>query len=993
MGRARVGLGLILVVASGVYAQDEAAPLVDLEGLPQFVDSLLAEERFAEAVEACRKLLEARPDDSAVILPQLARALEATGQPAEAAETWARLAELLPGTGEAALALRSAADLAASSGDTEGAVTTYLQVLNELGADAESWQTFPGSQGYSQNRKALDLGARTRASLAALGQHCSAELAREAYRAAASEYPLRPAAKSAALGLARALADAPEVGQAAPWAVLVLDQGGDHDPVKAKLRLSANQYYLDAIAKPSDPGALSEALEILAACSGDEIAPETLAAAADTWVAAETAGLGRDHRASTMRFLRAARLGRGTIVDPCARIALSQWLRHLGHFAEAESVLPQRDAIANDAVVQWRDFQLGSLLASEGIYNEAEQAFARATAGPSPLLSDCAWLYRGECLEFQGLWDEAVGAYAELDRTASVPDYRRKARFWRHRVETLAAAYEPAMGTTAAYWGEDRQTQGQWDTYGEELFLLCGRMAPADLMGGLGAPIEYRVYTADPKKHYWWWNWHPVTDHPSVMPDPPDADATACNWDDGGEKQAIGTGPDLMVDLPVPEGLYRLSLYMVNDFNYYEPHREYAIYLLDQQARVLAACPVRDFEGGVYHHFVVEGPQELTIRIFRNLSLNTLLQAILLDRLDTRTGAMAEAEAYGPFGRLLDQQAPEAASGPRIEFCEAQSRKETVAALLAESPGTALSCWQVHRLLNAYGAGSGHEEQALARMRELVLQSLGNEGAAKFWSETADAQQRAGCRAGAVRFTRYAVELALKHQPSRERRLEALDAALERMQTRYPYYITASALAPRDPYRKPVDEAYSLELADRYIEEAFAGRTLMEAAADILPMARKHLDQNRRSIPKRFFEAVGMDNLAGGDLYRYSICCGDDEVEARALRGVLAAGVGGNMPSEGSLRLKLVGALAGAGDYDEAEAELQRLLEMDSSAEFTKANAAHNLAWRLMVAGHKDRARKWFEFVVQQYADTHFAELARKNLDRGLKLPWEEMKR
>ena len=111
------------------------------------------------------------------------------------------------------------------------------------------------------------------------------------------------------------------------------------------------------------------------------------------------------------------------------------------------------------------------------------------------------------------------------------------------------------------------------------------------------------------------------------------------------------------------------------------------------------------------------------------------------------------------------------------------------------------------------------------------------------------------------------------------------------------------------------------------------------------------------------------------------------------MRGALAAGVGGNMPGESSLRLKLLRALAGAGAHDEAEVELRWLLEADSAAEFTKANAAYNLAFRLMLAGHKDRARKWFEFVVQQYADTHFAELARKNLDRGLKLPWEEMKR
>ncbi|MBP8953998.1 MAG: hypothetical protein KBI47_16495, partial [Armatimonadetes bacterium] len=658
---------------------------------------------------------------------------------------------------------------------------------------------------------------------------------------------------------------------------------------------------------------------------------------------------------------------------------------------EAEDALPEADTISVDAVKQWRDFQLGCVLSAQGIYEDAYEAFVAATQGPSVVYSDVAWLRRGECLEFQGKWDEAVSAYAHLEAFASVPQFRAKARFWAHRVSNLAADYKPSIGVGAVYWGEDRQTQGQWDSYGEETFLLCGRMAPGDLMGGLAAPVRYRVYTADKSKHNWWWNYDPVTEHPSVMIDPPRAHATACNWDDGGEKQEVGTGPDLMVDFPIPEGLHRLSLYLVNDFNYYEPNREYTIYLLNADRHVLAACPVRDFEQGVYHHFAIQGPQTITFRVFRNLSMNTLLQGIFLDRIDAEVDARISSDTFGPLGEILqdhDGAEPDRAESP----IDAVERRQAIRLLLGSDRDRVQRCHRVANLLTAFGAGRLCTLDALERIYGMVLDRIGPEASIDFWSRTADAQLKTGYRAGAVRYTLWAQRAANGTSISGKECLGFLDRCLARMHANYPYYVTESRHTPTSPMDRPASEPYARGLADAYIEVAFQGRDLMQASSDILPMARKYLRLGGRTIPKRFFEAIGIENMGGSDLYDYSVCCDDDEACVRALRGALVAPGGAGPWGDDWVRCRLLSALGRAGYYDEAEAELEGMLASETTARFTKANGAYNVAVDMMLRGDKVHARKWFEYVIEHFPDLWFAKNARGFLDAGLKLPWEGMR-
>lgn len=83
-----IAVALLQVYAPLVAQEGDVPPADEVKQLPALVTSLLDEDKGPEAVDTCRKLLDAHPDRSAEILPQLAKALEANQQFAEAAEVW-----------------------------------------------------------------------------------------------------------------------------------------------------------------------------------------------------------------------------------------------------------------------------------------------------------------------------------------------------------------------------------------------------------------------------------------------------------------------------------------------------------------------------------------------------------------------------------------------------------------------------------------------------------------------------------------------------------------------------------------------------------------------------------------------------------------------------------------------------------------------------------------------------------------------------------------
>jgi hypothetical protein len=140
-------------------------------------------------------------------------------------------------------------------------------------------------------------------------------------------------------------------------------------------------------------------------------------------------------------------------------------------------------------------------------------------------------------------------------------------------------------------------------------------------------------------------------------------------------------GPDLWVDIKVPEGAHCVSLYFQN----YDAHRgsankyrDYDVQLVPwadsaekiQNAEPIARCRVRDFWGGVYKQFLVCGPSRYVVRIGRNRSFVTKVQGVFIDRLapsgeERKPLPGFEAVEYAPPAAENDENESELAAKAR----------------------------------------------------------------------------------------------------------------------------------------------------------------------------------------------------------------------------------------------------------------------------------------------------------------------------------------
>jgi hypothetical protein len=126
-------------------------------------------------------------------------------------------------------------------------------------------------------------------------------------------------------------------------------------------------------------------------------------------------------------------------------------------------------------------------------------------------------------------------------------------------------------------------------------------------------------------------------------------------------------GPDLWVRAKVPEGVHCLSLYFVNNDAHksgLNKYRDYDVQVLSDNPDIdkiqndtpLARTRVTDFWGGVYKQFLVRGPASYVVRIGRNRSFVTKLQAVFLDRV---TGDLPENQGELPGFDTAPYQPPE----------------------------------------------------------------------------------------------------------------------------------------------------------------------------------------------------------------------------------------------------------------------------------------------------------------------------------------------
>lgn len=181
---------------------------------------------------------------------------------------------------------------------------------------------------------------------------------------------------------------------------------------------------------------------------------------------------------------------------------------------------------------------------------------------------------------------------------------------------------------------DDTETRGDWlGVYGRHVYILCAARLPNPMIGGPGWPIEYGVTTPSKSdRARAWMSPNRTLDDGRVLWAPTGNRRVAASWDDHGEVYKLGQGPNLHIDLSVPDGTFMLSLYFFEiDWIQYRDYRLTVFISKGGKQQKAATVRVADFFDGVYKRFAVGGPAKLRIAIERGQSPNAIVSALFLD--------------------------------------------------------------------------------------------------------------------------------------------------------------------------------------------------------------------------------------------------------------------------------------------------------------------------------------------------------------------------
>jgi hypothetical protein len=228
----------------------------------------------------------------------------------------------------------------------------------------------------------------------------------------------------------------------------------------------------------------------------------------------------------------------------------------------------------------------------------------------------------------------------------------------------------------AFFLADDWRTQGDWiGRYGGGYAKLCGIGQNGDQDYSLQPGYEVSIqlgphHDANAAGPVWYHDNDTSTELRSLY-DPllgrrRDAEENDVSYDTKTYPESYN-GPDLWVRAKVPEGVHCLSLYFVNNDAHksgLNKYRDYDVQVLSddpdmdkiQNDTPLARTRVMDFWGGVYKQFLVRGPASYIVRIGRNRSFVTKLQAVFLDRV---TGDLSENQGGLPGFDTAPYQPPE----------------------------------------------------------------------------------------------------------------------------------------------------------------------------------------------------------------------------------------------------------------------------------------------------------------------------------------------
>ncbi len=260
--------------------------------------------------------------------------------------------------------------------------------------------------------------------------------------------------------------------------------------------------------------------------------------------------------------------------------------------------------------------------------------------------------------------DEDANRVAALPSPAAPPSVEQLQAF----TKEVLSLKTPLVRPWAQVLGDDWKTKGDWmGRYGMREAMLCAMGAPIDHFVhndlsyevktrlGVHPYVQGKTYEEQGVRH---WLHAKRWDDPRVLYNPLIGYRRQADIDDNGEAYPLTyEGPDIWLGVRIPAGTHKVSLYFFNKDGHDGSNR-IRDYLIDVKRGdedlvvannnpTLARARVHDFWGGVYKSFSLQGPGDYFFAVRKNNTFNTVLQAVLIDKLaGPPTGADDERDVY-----------------------------------------------------------------------------------------------------------------------------------------------------------------------------------------------------------------------------------------------------------------------------------------------------------------------------------------------------------
>lgn len=553
---------------------------------------------YVSAIRIYRQLLVENEQDAVALdaLLGLADSLQGTGDYCESENAIQRATRLYPDIRDAQLAERGSSFYSRNRAQYETAVDFARKRLQDL---ANTYAAADDSVGHLL-----------------------------VYRKLYLSFPYHPDARDTALKLAKLLSENDREQAAATYYLRVLDTGYDRCfSTDAKYRV--NQDYLDTVSRAPSEDRIRTCLLALHQIAGYQLSEDKLHRYSGAWAEA----VGRTYEPFSDRERSIWRtFSHEPFFGALCRLAIAKSYLRDGYYRQAISEL---DRIPRNSVLsvlrQRRMLLLAEAYMGLRKFTRARPFAAKGLAGPDRTIASRSRLLEARAAQMALDFEQAERGYRNAVTECAAEWDRKLAEFALKRVRELASL-DVARPSRIGVLPDDRTTRGEWPLgYGREYHVLCAQNFVVDRTGGMGPELSYDLDTTSSEEPGRRWVTKRTDNDPAALWDPVVRTHKPANWDDHGEQEPIGSGPDLLITLDVPTGGHILSLYFVNDYNFYEPNRYYTISITDKSDQLLAVTDVEHFGGGVYKRFAIEGPIALDVRVWRNLSMNTLLSGVFLD--------------------------------------------------------------------------------------------------------------------------------------------------------------------------------------------------------------------------------------------------------------------------------------------------------------------------------------------------------------------------